>query len=206
MLGLNARVGRIHALFCLISTPFLSVPTLAQDVPSNLSIYEELAINCLGPLARDSDSLLVVPPASMPYVTGALLTSWQDEGRVVFDSTFARLDAPLPILSWKIEHASVNYRRERRKMAARTVYLSLRYTVVSASGKLLEHDVCSEHYDDVVPRDRLPSLEFVAFPETRAEAPPAHWTRRYLEPVVLGTATALAAFLFFNLRSGRADS
>ena len=193
-------------MFLSISISFLAGPTLAQDVPSNLAAYEQLAIDCLGPLAGKSDSLVIVPPASMPYLTGALLTSWQNEGRIVFDSTSIRLDVALPVLSWTIERASIQYERERRSLVARTVNLSLRYAVMSASGQLLAHDVCHEHFGDVVPRVRLAALETAAYPETQADPPPARWTQRYLEPVILGTATALAAFLFFNLRSSRADS
>ncbi len=206
MLRLSARIGWAHALCLWISISICVRPIIAQELSSNLAVYQQLATQCLGSFADEGDSLIVAPPANMPYLTGALFTLWQKEGRVVFDRTLVKVNAALPALSWRIERALVSYVREPRKMVTRTVNLDLRFTMASASGQILEHDVCRQQYDDVVPRDQLAALETVAYPETHAEAPPASWPRRYLEPAVLGMATALAAFLFFNLRSSRADS
>ena len=187
--------------------PLITERVQAQSVPTNLAVFQQLAENCLASLPGDADSLKIVPPPTLFFLAGSVASVMQNNGHIVFiqDGTEGT-GLNLPQLSWVVENAGVQYARARSRTVARSVRLDLRYTFVSPEGQILSHGPCTQMYNDTVHHNELTSLETAAYPETQAEPPPAGWIRRYLEPVLLATATALAAFLFFNLRSDRADS
>ena len=58
---------------------------------------------------------------------------------------------------------------------------------------------------DSISREALSTVESDAFPMTSAPHPAKGWFKRYLEPVVLTTATVLGVYLFFTLRSDSND-
>lgn len=190
----------LTAGLCLL----IAETTLAQTVRTNLAVLQHLAEHCLGDVPADADTVLIEGAESMPYLASAVASSLQDQGKAVYLST----DDPvkLPVLSWVVETAGVQYARADSKSIQRTVRLELQYMFVDSDGKVLQSGPCSNSFADTVPRAELAALETAAFPETQAEPPSGNWMRRYLEPVVLAVATGLAAFLFFNLRSDRADS
>ena len=178
--------------------------TLAQTVQSNLALLQHLAEHCLGDIPAEADTVLIEGPESMPYLASAVASTLQDQGKAVYVSA----DEPLklPTLSWVVESAGVQYARADTRSIQRTVRLELQYLFADSDGRVLQSGPCSNSFTDTVPRAELAALETAAFPETQAEPPSGNWMRRYLEPVVLAVATGLAAFLFFNLRSDRADS
>ena len=180
-----------------------AVPAFAQT--SNLELYQEMAVECLGGLTGAADSLAIVSPARMPYLRSSLVNEWQKAGRVVYlaDTTAVRFN--IPRLSYEVERAAVEYAR-RGKQVERRLRLDLRYTLTGADGLVIADDRCSSNRSDLINRTDLMRLQDPLYPETQAEPPPAGWIRRYLEPAVLTTATAVAVYLFFTLRSDAGDS
>ena len=180
-----------------------AVPSFAQ--PSNLELYQDMAIECLGGLTGSADSLAVISPERMPYLRSSLVNEWQKAGRVVYlaDTTAVRFN--LPRLSYQVERAAVEY-ASRGKQVERNVRLDLRYTMTGRDGLVIADDRCSGNRSDIIARTDIAGLQDPSYPETQAEPPPAGWIRRYLEPAVLTTATAIAVYLFFTLRSNAGDS
>ena len=204
----RTEVGRAYLVATLLLVWWICGPEIrsahAQSAPTNLALYQQLAIDCLTALPLQEDSLIIAAPASHPYLLNAVVGAIEQRGTTVFVP-----DPVQPVvaeLSWIVGAATVQYSRGRSKMVARTVRLDLNYMLVSSDGRVMANGPCNQSYSDTVARSELPSLESSAFPETQAELPESGWLRRYLEPVVLAVATGLAAFLFFNLRSDRADT
>ncbi len=157
-------------------------------------------------MADAPDSLSIFrleAPAQMPYIRIALTTRWQSEGRVVFIADTA---AVLPLLRYEIEEARVAYDKGPDHSLSRAVTLGVRYSVTGADGRLYREHRCRDVRSDVISRADLRRIESSAFPETQATPPESGWMRRFLEPAVITAATALGVYLFFSLRSDRADS
>ena len=189
----------------LIAISVLPIPAgRAQSVPTNMAVLQRVAVDCLLEVPVQTDTLVVSAPEAMPYLTSAVAGAIQERGLVVFLGEEA--EAARPALSWIVDVAGVNYARAGTGAVERTVRLELQYLFVGPDGRVLGSGPCAQSLTDVVPRDELSALETAAYPETQAEPPKVRWIRRYVEPVVLAVATGLAAFLFFNLRSDRADN
>ena len=177
----------------------------AQELTTNAQVFENLGLECLGEVPQAADSLALVPPSNLPYLTSALIQHWQQQGTELFSTDSLRTSKPYYSLSWEISRATITYTRAGRKTLSRSVELDLRYSFLGKDGEFLGHDSCQRAFSDRIPKGIVKQLESPAHPETQAELPPDTWIRRYLEPVILAAATGLAAFLFFNLRSNRVD-
>ncbi len=190
------------ALWCLAAG--LAAPARAQ--PTNLEVYQELALRCLADVPDTARVVHLEAPPQMPYLRTALVARWQQQGRVLFlaDSSFQAAGGAHR-LRYAVEQAQVVYARARRKQFARTVSLALRFTLLAPDGRLLREDRCQDRFTDAIPRKDRAALESEAFPETQAEPPRGSWRRRYLEPAILAAATAVTIYLFFNLRSERTN-
>ena len=175
----------------------------AQVAPSNLETYQILAKRCLAEAPGVAQTFALAAPGVMPYLRTTLVDAWRAEGRTIFlaDTSYQAPAQEMPRLDYAVERAAVTYAPARRKHVGRQVSLEVRYTFASHQGRILAGDRCSELHSDVVLRRDISALETEAFPETKGVLPRAGWTRRYLEPAALATATALTVFLFFNLRS-----
>ena len=180
--------------------------TSAQELLTNMQVFENLGIACMESVPSEADSLVLSPAQAMPYITSALLHRWQKQGKTLFLSDSLHISNSPYQLSWEVSRAKISYARVRRKVLSRSAELNLRYTLLESDGKFLAHDHCQQTFSDEIPKYMVPDLESPAYPETQAELPPDHWTVRYLEPVIIVAATGLAAFLFFNLRNQSADS
>jgi len=157
-------------------------------------------------MAEAPDSLTIFrleAPAQMPYIRIALTSRWQSEGRTVF---IADTSSALPVFRYEIEEARVSYGKGPDHTLSRAVTLGVRYAVSGADGRLYRERRCRDTHSDVVSRGDLRRIESSAFPETQATPPESGWMRRFLEPAVITAATALGVYLFFSLRSDRADS
>lgn len=187
--------------FLVVAAAAALLPQQAAAQTTNLELYQDMALDCLGDAATGIDTVALQASERMPYVRSALVKKWQDEGLVVFQADSA---AQYPLLAYEIEQAEVAYARRGRQIARR-VALGLRYSLTTSSGRIMLDDRCAEERSDLIDRDALEVVESDAYPETRAEAPHGGWFRRYLEPVVITAATAVAVYLFFSLRSTQAD-
>ena len=172
--------------------------------PTNQEALEALAVGCLAEVPDGLDAFRLDVPAAMPYLQTALVARWSTPGRAVYavDSTAT---SSVPTLTVAVDEAAVTYARAGRSAYERTVRLSLRHALTAPDGRILSADGCSETYTDTIARSRVARLETPAYPETQGVLPQAGWVRRYAQPAVLATAAVVTAYLFFSLRSDRAD-
>ena len=180
--------------------------SLAQDFPTNMQVFSNLGLSCLDSVPAEVDTLVIASPPTLPYVTSALIRHWQQQGKHLFSFDSLRISNSNPVLSWNVSDAEISYGRVNRKTLSRSAKLNLQYTLLGKQGEFLAHDTCRQSFSDEIPKKLVSELESAAYPETQAELPPDRWIRRHLEPVIIAAATALAAFLFFNLRNDSADS
>ena len=175
--------------------------------PTNLEAYQTVALRCLAAAPDTTQVFRLDAPEQMPYLRTALVQRWREEGRVLFlaDSLQALSGPATARLRYEIEEAHVAYDRAPGKQLVRTVTLALRYTFMTADGRLLGEDRCRDTFTDTIRRSDRAALEWDAFPETQGEAPRGSWIRRHLEPAVLAVATAVTVYLFFNIRSDQSD-
>lgn len=179
----------------------LLIATAAAGQSTNLALYQEMAVECLGDVPASADTLALQAPDRMPYVRSALVTHWQDDGRTIYLSDSAGTH---PLLTFDVEEAEVYYTRRSRRVG-RNVVLALRYSLTSPAGRILTDDRCREERSDLISRAAIQNVQVNAYPETQADPPEGGWIRRYLEPVVITAATAVAVYLFFTLRSTETD-
>ncbi len=183
----------------------LSASSSAQELLTNMQIFENLGIACLESVPAEADSLVLSPSANLPYMTGALIRRWQKQDKILFFADSLNTQDPSFLLSWEVFNATISYMRDGRKTLSRSAELNLRYTYLGLNGEILSRNTCQQVFSDQIRKSLIPELESQAYPETQAELPPQHWIRRHFEPVIIAAATGLAAFLFFNLRNDRAD-
>jgi hypothetical protein len=177
----------------------------AQEKPrTNVEVFGELAVGCLGGVPDTLTSFVLVPSESMPYLRPTLTAFWMDQGRNVFlaDSTLDNdLSGTLHRLRYAPEGARVVYEAEADSRLRRTVTLGLAHSIVSASGLLLDDGRCRDEYSDSLDRSAILLVERDPFPEARGEIPPERTWRRWAEPAVLALSVGVVAYLFFSIRS-----
>ena len=170
---------------------------------TNLEVFQSQVIQCLGSLPETSPQFILDTPSSHTFIQSALIAHWKSDSYTIFnaDSTYSDLTTSLPTLRYKIEEASVSYERLPKKKVQRNIRLTTHFTLISIQGMIDADSICTKNFTDAVSRKELTSLESSAFPETRAPHPAKGWIQRYIEPVILTTATVLGVYLFFTLRS-----
>lgn len=177
--------------------------TSATAQSTNLSLYQDMAVECLGALPPQVERFVLDAADEMPYLRSALVEAWQADDREIYLTDASTGGAHV---SYDVEAADVTYRREGRRLA-REIRLTLHYTVANTEGRLLADDRCTRSRADVIPRSQVDFVQTETYPETQAALPRDGWYRRILEPAVLTAATVTAVYLFFTLRSaGGGDS
>lgn len=172
--------------------------------PTNQEALEALAVGCLADVPDGLDAFRLDVPAATPYLQTALVARWSAPGRAVYvaDSTAT---SALPTLSVAVDEAAVTYARAGRGAYDRTVRLAVRHALTAPDGRILSAEACSDAYTDTIARSQVARLESPTYPETQGAQPQAGWVRRYAQPAVLATAVVVTVYLFFSLRSDRAD-
>jgi hypothetical protein len=183
----------------LVLTVAASAPAAAQS--TTLSLYQDMALECLGELPPQLERIVLEAPDEMPYVRAALVEAWQEDGRQVYLPGASIEEGRL---SYDIEEAYVRYARNGRRLA-REVRLTLHYTIANEEGRLLADRRCAGIREDVIARSQVDTVESAVHPETQAALPRGGWFRRVLEPAVLTSAAVVTIYLFFTLRSAGGD-
>jgi len=179
------------------------VPTRGAGAQeTNAERMSAMAVACVAERAAGADTVSIAGPVRLPFIRSAVTSSWQASGVPVFDAertvvgTVVRLTVP---------DAGVEYRRAERGQLERTVRLDLGVRVTAPDGRIRIDDTCSVSETDLVDADDVEALEDPSWPETVGEAPRPGFLRRIAQPVIVAAATAAGVFLFFSLRSRRAD-
>ena len=173
-----------------------------------MALFQKMAIECLGPVPSSQKQFRIQAPESgILFVQSSLIEHWKSQEYTVFlmDPVPSDSSSSLPTLAYSIEKSQVVYERLPKKQVKREVLFTSHYTFTEPDGRVQADAVCSKSESDTLHRDALTDVESADFPVTTAPHPPKGWIQRYLEPVVLTTATALGVYLFFTLRSDSND-
>jgi len=194
--------GLFFVIFTVSSAASQSAPP-TNIPPTNIEVYQNLALVCLTDAALP-DSFSLAESGGAPYIREALVAHWLDEGRAVYaDDTTST--ARRSRLSFEADRQTVRYEREGKRIR-RHVELGLHYEVTAADRRLTAASRCDLNHTDVLDRSQIQRVDDARFAATTAELPPSSWRRRYLEPVIVGAATAVTVVLFFTLRSKRTSA
>jgi len=131
-----------------------------------------------------------------------LVEDWIDQGREGFTPDVEGH----PLLRIQVDAATITYERDGRRHLNRIAELALTYALTGADGRIRTESTCSDRLEDRVSRDQAEALADDRFAATQPVIPGPSGLRRWLEPVVLVSASAVGTWLFFNLRSRRADN
>ncbi|MDZ4700142.1 MAG: hypothetical protein SH809_10590 [Rhodothermales bacterium] len=188
------------ALFCWICIGWVAP---AGGQPSHLEAYQTMAVRCLSPLADSLQAYRILPLERMPFLVPALAAAGARAQHSVF---LADSVAPnIPGIRIDVRQAGVTLTRTRRRTVNRRVTLALDATLLAPDGRVIDTRTCNDAFEDRFPRSIAASLTTNDYAETRASTPEARWLRRILEPTLAVGATVLGAYLFFTLRSERAE-
>jgi hypothetical protein len=177
----------------------------AQSIPrSNVDLLGDLAVGCIGDVPDTLSSFVLETTERMPYLRPRLTQHWSERGHLIFVSDSVSSITPskeLSRLRYDPERASVFYESADNSRLRRTITLSIAHSYVAPSGLLLDDGRCQDEFVDMISRDEVLIVQRDPFPETRAEVPAEGSWRTWAEPVVLGAAVGLVAYLFFTIRS-----
>ena len=135
----------------------------AQELTTNAQVFEILGLDCLGEVPHGADSLTLIPPSNLPYLTSALIQHWQQQGTELFATDPPRTSEPYYSLSWEISRATITYTRAGRKTLSRSADLDLRYSFLGMDGEFLAHDSCQRAFSDRIPKGIVEQLESPAY-------------------------------------------
>lgn len=177
---------------------------LAQE--TNAHILRQLAGDCVGPVAEPFRTVVLRSDPVSGFLTPGVVAALTGPGRAVYVDPAAPADS-LPgrpvdaTISFLVDGVTIRYDRSGRRHVARTVELHLAYIATDASARVLADSTCAMSAQDVISRSSLDSIENPDIPLTTGRRPQRSWLRRYVEPAVVASATAVAVYLFFNVRS-----
>lgn len=107
-----------------------------------------------------------------------------------------------------VDEGSLLYVRAPRRAEEpleRHIRVGLRYTLTQPDDTILASDSCVKDRSDLHSRRLANALADSRWNVTNPDIPQTGRWQRILQPAVLAAATAIGTYLFFNLRSDRAD-
>ncbi len=202
-------------------------PTFSQDTHRNVMV--DIALECLQSawpepstiqLAGSENAGIVTPGIERGLIAaGYTISSVDSEASSAEQHSSAdqnpganqvRTSGPIRLV-YDVELAKVALERKGRNQLTRRVSLGLHFQVLGPAIDqqtpriVINAGTCTDTKTDVIERTLAPDLAFDGFSATSPIIPPASRFRRFIQPVVLVAASAVGTYLFFNLRSRRAD-
>ena len=188
-------------------------PSFGQMTHRN--VMADIALSCFES-ALPTPSVLQLEGSGM----AAIVTPSIENGLLSRGFRLSEDDSALR-LTYNVELAKVDLSRKGRKQLTRRVSLGLSYKILGGSKgahmdesvptdslageSLVDAGTCSDTRTDVIDREIAPELGYEGFPATNPSIPPKGGILRFIQPLVLVAATVVGTYLFFNLRSRRAD-
>jgi len=169
---------------------------------TNAERMSAMAVACVDERVAGADTVSIAGAERLPFIRSAVTSSWQASGIPVFDAERAVTGT---VVRLTVPDAGVEYRRADGGKLERTVRLDLGIRVTAPDGRVRIDDTSARSETDLVGAGDIDSLEDPSWPETVGEAPRPGFLRRIAQPVIIAAASAAGVFLFFSLRSRRAD-
>jgi hypothetical protein len=190
----------------LTACAMLAPSAAAQDAnasspmpASHADRVAEVIVTCLAPVvSTDGAAYRLVWGGGYPFLETRLAARLLDAGVELGGGD-------KPALRVDLERADIAFRRAGGRTLERTVQAGIGYALTQPDGALVAADVCAGSLTDRMDRRTAEALSDPQSDLTRPALPRTGLWSRFVEPAVLVGATAIGTWLFFNLRSKRAD-
>lgn len=184
-----------------------------ETPPTNLDLYgrnvEEIVDTLLQEIPADVDMHLAVRISGAEYswiVEQAFLRTLQERDFTVRTASDESVNSIF--FEFMVIELSVKYRKVDRAEAFgnRTIERSV---TTALAGKMYQRSTGELHYagtirkttDDFIAKNDIERVEHAQISVTQGSRPPGGFMKKILEPAVVITATAIAIYLFFSVRS-----
>lgn len=186
----------------LLLSSFCVVSSTAQE--SHVSFISGLVKECLDAAVDGRSSFKIRAQGQATYSLAEVVKSWREAGKSIFleDANIDDQD----LLVFTVDAAELSYDRQGKNQLGRTAKISLTHWLSDSEGRVIGNDTCAKTASDTLSRKTAKAMGDNRYPETDPSMPHASRWRQVAEPLVLIGASAVGTYLFFNLRSRRANS
>jgi len=202
LIGTGASVSWAQAAPDTHHDALLSTLIQCVNVPVEAWVEARERGDGVGIEAASSPELAIDWSGALPFMEASVSAHLLDGGIPLSKGTAGgqlRID---------VDEGRLEYVRAPRRAAEpleRRIRIGLRYTLTEPGGGIVASDSCVETRSDLHTIQHARSLADPRWNVTDPVIPQTGFWHRYLQPTVLVAATAVGTYLFFNLRSDRAD-
>ncbi|MBT8401126.1 MAG: hypothetical protein KJO98_11665 [Rhodothermia bacterium] len=184
----------------------------AAGQPANGDIIGQLAADCATMGLAAVDTLELIPDDRYEFIRTAVVLAMQNQGTVVMmsqapaTSTVNSVDGEQrPSLRYRIENGEVRYSKAGGVLA-REIVVDTRVLATMSDNSVARDTLCTKSFSDQIRPADVDDVEDPNQPLTLGNRPDKGWLRRIAEPAVVAAASAVAVYLFFNVRSDRNET
>lgn len=166
---------------------------------------QTLALACLGPVPLGLNEIQIDSDGKHRYIESVLINYWMEEGMTVFDGSGSKETGAIPGLRFSVDTSTIILEKTSSGDFRRTANIGIEYVLTGPNAQVLADSRCDTAQSDTISSEQANAFRDSRFPETDIESSSRSWFRSFLEPAVTIGAAAVGTYLFFNLRSERAD-
>ncbi len=188
-------------------------PERAAGQPANGDIIGQLAADCVTSALAAADTVRLVPDQRYEFIRTAVVGAIQNDGTIVVISPASPEAAPQQSsrtrphawLRYRIEKSEIRYTKAGDALA-REIFVDTRVLATMSDHSVAVDSLCAGSFEDEIQPADVQDVEDSSQPLTIGRRPDKGWLRRIAEPAVVAAASAVAVYLFFNVRSDRNET
>lgn len=180
-----------------------SSPAFSQISHRNALV--NIALSCFKPVLSESSAIQIQASDRSTIIAPGV-----EEGLLSQGFTISAESGTVRLV-YDVELAQVVLENAAQNQLTRRVVLGLNYQMLGSVdggetlGTVLKAGTCSDSATDLIERELALELAYDGFSVTNPSIPPKRGIARFVQPLILVAASAVGTYLFFNLRSRRAD-
>ncbi len=189
-----------------------SPPERAAAQPANADVIGQLAADCVTTAIAVADTVEIIPDDRYEFIRTAVVRAFRDNGSVVVilpgspRPTVEGVNSGWPpSVRYRIEEAGVRYSKAGDALA-RQIAVDTRVLATMSDNSVALDTLCTKSFSDEIRPADVDDVEDANQPLTLGKRPDKGWLRRIAEPAVVAAASAVAVYLFFNVRSDRNET
>lgn len=190
----------------MLAAVCFAAPDSSSAQVTNREVMISLVSTCLAPAIEDESTLSYTYRGSESFVEAGVVAGWLQDGKSV--SIFSGGDSQPAVshLDFSVTDLDVAYERASKHTVGRTVSVVVMGTHRNSDDQILHAIDCPASFEDVLDRNSLSLVEDTELEVTTAEHPSQGVIRKYVQPVIVGAASAVTVYLFFTIRSSNDSS
>lgn len=211
--ALAYRAVRPLTLPVVVTLAICALPVVrAACQPANADIIGRLAADCVTTAVATADTVEIIPDDRYEFIRTVVVNSVRDDGSVVVISRTPQgpsgnegSTGRRTVVSYRIENGGVRYSKSGDALT-REIAVDTRVLATMSDNSVVLDTLCVKSFiDEIRPAD-IDKVEDSNQPLTLGKRPSKGWLRRVAEPAVVAAASAVAVYLFFNVRSDRNET